>query len=270
MPSRSPIAAFTLIELLVVISIIAILASMLLPAVGMIRDMAQQTKCSSNLRQFAIGNNAYATDNEGLLIPPRWRNQAGVDNMWVQDGRWYDYAEFPLDPTRPVESATPWQNIPKGLMCPVAPGRDLLPAFQSQWAIYGYVGYSKVMYQSVLAGTGGPWTWGITGGGVPGIWQFQSMPTEQVAGTSRKAMFHDANFPVTWSMPEWGYPNWWNPEILGVDQDQAVFNPGWTPQVVARHRGRSVIAFFDGHTEAQREERLKTLEGLDQFCPGKQ
>jgi prepilin-type N-terminal cleavage/methylation domain-containing protein/prepilin-type processing-associated H-X9-DG protein len=68
MAARTRSQGFTLIELLVVISIIAILASMLLPAIGTVKAMAQQTRCASNLRQLYTGIQVYSGDWEGVIM----------------------------------------------------------------------------------------------------------------------------------------------------------------------------------------------------------
>jgi prepilin-type processing-associated H-X9-DG protein len=92
--------AFTLVELLVVIGIIAILISVLLPALANARNKANAIKCASNMRQIYILSTMFAAENKGRLPRPALVGNNATDinhqrtNAWCMIGGNYGVADL--------------------------------------------------------------------------------------------------------------------------------------------------------------------------------
>lgn len=136
-------SAFTLIELLVVIAIIAIVASLLLPAIGRVKQKTRMVQCLNNLRQIAAGAKMYADDHHhyfpGLITNAQGNRVSFRMASGGKTGRVVGRLGLVNIPTAEERPLHAYVNAPNTFNCPYDSGMGMpqLPLRPSLFEVVG-------------------------------------------------------------------------------------------------------------------------------------
>ncbi len=235
---------FTLIELLVVIAIIALLLSILMPALAKVKMQARRLICSTNVRTLFTAWSLYATDSDNMIVNP------------------YTYRGGPFNPTEADTDPECWSWAPwNAITDSMAAGTLTLPLVEARkegvrrGSLFTYADNAKVFtcrnklegelsYRSYSIPDFLNGEWGIPGrNGTANDTYVTYKKVGAILRTSTTFVFIEENDPRNVL---------WDSFVMINGSVRTQTTTSWGDPITTRHSGSSSFVFADGHVEFKR------------------
>lgn len=253
--------AFTLIELLVVVAIIALLISILLPALNAARQQARESVDLSNLRQLEQAHWAYLLENKGYFVNVGLTHGgAEMDEKvaWINTLQLY-YAN-PLVARSPLDTSPHWGPYPSGMPIPGAPPE------QRRRTSYGVNNFVTDIDQNGLNPYGRPPA-GVSPADFPGGDGLAYSRIERVPHPAATVHFLLMAFEGAYAGADHIHAELWieNPRPFVLASTEVQISACGGPE--ADWTSTSNYGFIDGHAQRQRFKAVLTDIHTNRFDP---